>query len=164
PCHLNADRYTPVQHLRQVRHVHADLFGELLEVDAGFVNGALGCCGVLDYNFHFYSPSNTSNMSVCVVWFFIRSNDFLYYVLSSSKPIKFRSVFIQAIAVVPLPMQLSSTVSFLLVYVFIRYSKSATGFWVGWILSFLFAFDSSIIVVGYLLPSVLTTLTPFCSP
>src|SRR5699024_7780708 len=44
---------------------------------------------------------------------------------------KLRSVFIQAIAVVPLPIQLSKTVSPSFVYVFIRYSNNGTGFWVG---------------------------------
>src|SRR5699024_12763001 len=64
---------------------------------------------------------------------------------------KLRSVFIQAIAVVPLPMQLSSTVSFLLVYVFIRYSKSATGFCVGWKF-LLLGLENFCIVDGYLVP------------
>ena len=44
---------------------------------------------------------------------------------------KFLLVFKHAIAVVPLPMQLSNTVSPSLVYVFIKYSNNATGFCVG---------------------------------
>src|SRR5699024_7367970 len=78
---------------------------------------------------------------------------------------KFLSVFIAAIAVVPLPIQLSSTVSPSFEYVLIRYSKSATGFWVGWmfLLIDLFIFKT---LLGFLYPVslflVLTTLFPKC--
>jgi len=44
---------------------------------------------------------------------------------------QFLLVFIQAIAVVPEPIQLSKTKSPSLVYVFIKYSNNSTGFCVG---------------------------------
>ena len=62
------------------------------------------------------------------------------------------SVFKQAIAVVPEPIQLSKTVSPLLVYVLIRYSNKATGFWVGCI-KLLLGFLNTCTEVGYLVPS-----------
>jgi hypothetical protein len=49
-------------------------------------------------------------------------------------PINFLLVFTHATPVEPLPIALSNTVSPSFVYVLIRYSKSATGFWVGCIL------------------------------
>src|SRR5699024_10186567 len=51
---------------------------------------------------------------------------------SFSIPMNDRSVFNAATAVVPLPMQLSRTVSPSFVYVRTRYSISSTGFCVGW--------------------------------
>src|SRR5699024_11197094 len=61
----------------------------------------------------------------------IRSFAISTYSFSFSIPMNVRLVFNAAIAVVPLPIQLSKTVSPSFVYVLIRYSKSATGFWVG---------------------------------
>ena len=72
---------------------------------------------------------------------------------------KLRPVLIQAIAVVPLPMQLSKTISPSFVYVFMRYSNNATGFWVG-CCPFTFAFLIVITLLGNLYP-LFTTFTVF---
>src|SRR5699024_11750658 len=61
----------------------------------------------------------------------IRSFAISTYSFSFSIPMNDRSVFNAAIAVVPLPMQLSRTVSSSFVYVFIKYSNSGTCFLVG---------------------------------
>lgn len=50
---------------------------------------------------------------------------------SVSKPIQSLPVLIHASAVVPLPIQLSNTSSPSFVYVLIKYSNKAIGFWVG---------------------------------
>src|SRR5699024_10566240 len=64
-------------------------------------------------------------------------------------PIKLRSVFMQAIAVVPLPIQLSNTVSPSFVYVLIRYSNKVTGFCVGCSRLILFALEIVRTVLGF---------------
>lgn len=60
-------------------------------------------------------------------------------------------VLIQATPVVPLPMQLSNTVSPEFVYVLISHSSSFTGFWVG---CNPFSLGNFRIVVGFRLPSL----------
>src|SRR5699024_11513800 len=75
---------------------------------------------------------------------------------------KLRSVFIQAIAVVPLPIQLSKTVSPSFVYVFIRYSNNGTGFWVGCIACFPITFGYSITLCGKPVYASFSFNTLFC--
>lgn len=63
----------------------------------------------------------------------------------------FLSVFNAAIAVVMLPAQGSRIRSPGSVYVRIRYSIKATGFWVGWIADFWISFGNFKTDLGYLL-------------
>ena len=56
----------------------------------------------------------------------------LQYLSSFSKPTYLLPVDMHAMAVVPLPMQLSSITSPGFVYVLMSHSIRATGFWVGW--------------------------------
>src|SRR5699024_3610474 len=74
---------------------------------------------------------------------------------------KLRLVFMHAIAVVPEPIQLSSTVSPLFVYVLIRYSNNLTGFCVGCkflVLSvdFIFITDEGDFILEVFAPPVVT--------
>src|SRR5574344_983251 len=69
----------------------------------------------------------------CQVEAVVRCSSILFlaiskYLSSFSMPMKLRFVLTQATPVLPLPMQLSKTVSFSFVYVFIKYSKRSTGF------------------------------------
>lgn len=66
-------------------------------------------------------------------------------------------VLIQATPVVPLPMQLSNTVSPEFVYVLISHSSSFTGFWVG---CNPFSLGNFRIVVGFRLPSLQSVKIP----
>src|SRR5690606_24869325 len=64
-------------------------------------------------------------------------------------PIKSRLVLIHATAVVPLPKQLSRTVSPSFVYVLIKYSNRGTGFCVGCTLFVLSALENVWMLFGY---------------
>lgn len=66
-------------------------------------------------------------------------------------------VLIQATPVVPLPMQLSNTVSPGFVYVLISHSSSFTGFWVGYNP---FSLGNFRIVMGFRLPSIQSVKIP----
>src|SRR5699024_12782641 len=75
-----------------------------------------------------YSLTVYFNSCLCLL---IRSLAISKYPLSNSNPMKLRLLFRHAIAVVPLPIQLSNTVSPSVVYVLIRYSNNSVDFCVG---------------------------------
>src|SRR5699024_9990904 len=75
------------------------------------------------------------------------------YSLSSSIPMKLRFRFLHATPVVPEHIQLSNIFSPSFVYVLIRYSNNATGFWVGCTLFVPSAVDSIIMDFGNLFPT-----------